>query len=178
MSHSLNDVVENSSSSNDPTTLICNIEIIESPSCGQQNGMLEAFVEGGTPPYTYDWNTGEADVIIGGVGAGMYTLRVTDSTGCISECSTSFLTALAPQCQINVVIEPSCNQNNGEIEVVTIGGSEPFTYLWADGSASNQLQNVSNGTYHVTVEDNVGCTSACEIILSSKKCHTIHIVNN
>lgn len=47
--------------------------------CGRASGVVLANVSGGVPPYTYQWSDGSTGISLVGVGAGMYTLTVTDS---------------------------------------------------------------------------------------------------
>ncbi|MCO5288691.1 MAG: SprB repeat-containing protein [Bacteroidetes bacterium] len=50
--------------------------------CGQNNGSITTSVSGGTPTYTYLWNTGATTSSITNVAAGTYTVTVTDSKLC------------------------------------------------------------------------------------------------
>ena len=47
-------------------------------------GSISVEVSGGHPPYRYEWSTGDTTEFIDSVAAGMYTLVVTDSLGCMS----------------------------------------------------------------------------------------------
>ncbi|MCB0402910.1 MAG: gliding motility-associated C-terminal domain-containing protein [Flavobacteriales bacterium] len=55
----------------------------QSASCGLSDGAVYAYVQGGTPSYSYVWTPGGAgnDSLMN-VGTGMYSLTVTDSNGC------------------------------------------------------------------------------------------------
>lgn len=65
---------------NEPGLLNFYIDYLLSPD--SENGMIEAFVEGGTPPYQYAWSNGETSATITGLSAGVYTVTVTDAGGC------------------------------------------------------------------------------------------------
>jgi subtilisin-like proprotein convertase family protein len=53
------------------------------PSCpGLNNGVITTSIFGGTPPYTYQWNTGSDSPNLSGLTPGEYTLTVTDASGC------------------------------------------------------------------------------------------------
>jgi gliding motility-associated-like protein len=47
-----------------------------------QNGVLNPNISGGTPPYTYQWNTGNNSPALEQLGPGIYLLTVTDANGC------------------------------------------------------------------------------------------------
>jgi hypothetical protein len=46
------------------------------------DGYATVSVKGGTPPYTYFWSNGSTDAIAINLGAGLYTVEVTDANGC------------------------------------------------------------------------------------------------
>ena len=62
----------------------------------------------------------------------------------------------------------SCNSgNDGSALVGAIGGTEPYTYLWSNGSTNALAQNLSAGiTYTVTVTDANGCTGTADVTLT------------
>lgn len=63
----------------DPEPLKIHFVVIDSPIYGRPLGSVSISVEGGTPPYTFEWNTGETTSSIDGLFAGTYSVRVTDS---------------------------------------------------------------------------------------------------
>lgn len=53
------------------------------PTCpSDQSGSIQAVVTGGTGSYDYDWSNGGTTANLTGLGAGTYTLSVTDFNGC------------------------------------------------------------------------------------------------
>jgi hypothetical protein len=57
------------------------ILVQQQPVCSHAIGRIYANPLGGTPPYTYLWGTGETTSEIGGIGAGTYSVVVTDGLG-------------------------------------------------------------------------------------------------
>jgi uncharacterized protein (TIGR02145 family) len=56
---------------------------------------------------------------------------------------------------INLInVNVSCyNGTNGSINLVVSGGTSPFTYIWSNGATTQDLNNLTAGTYSVTVAD-------------------------
>ncbi len=54
---------------------------VQNETCSYMNGSCYADVNGGVPPYTYLWSTSETTYGINGLGAGTYSVTVTDFVG-------------------------------------------------------------------------------------------------
>ena len=55
----------------------------------------------------------------------------------------------------------SCNGlSDGAIDLNISGGTPPFSFLWSNTSVSQNISNLSAGTYTATITDNQGCTSS------------------
>jgi uncharacterized repeat protein (TIGR01451 family) len=52
------------------------------PNCFNTGGALAINVNGGTPPYSYQWTNGNTTNSISNLGAGYYYCQVTDANGC------------------------------------------------------------------------------------------------
>ncbi|MCO5288692.1 MAG: SprB repeat-containing protein [Bacteroidetes bacterium] len=125
--------------------------------CGQNNGSITTSVSGGTPTYTYLWNTGATTSSITNVAAGTYTVTVTDSKLCTKSFSQTISNLAGPVVTVDSVKNVSCfGGNNGGI-YISVTGNSPFTYAWSNGAVSQDLVNVAAGTYTVTVTDNSNC---------------------
>jgi len=59
--------------------LSVSITVMHHSNCGQNIGSMQAFVSGGTPPYTYAWSNGTTEPTNFGIGPGIYTVTVTDA---------------------------------------------------------------------------------------------------
>ncbi|GIV34145.1 MAG: hypothetical protein KatS3mg031_1680 [Chitinophagales bacterium] len=51
--------------------------------CNAQGGAISVTPSGGTPPYSYLWSDGETSSIITDLAPGVYTVTITDNTGCV-----------------------------------------------------------------------------------------------
>ncbi len=124
---------------------------------GASNGSATATVTGGTPPYEYDWDTGDDTATITGLEAGIYVVTVTDDEFCSVEATIEVMEGLCDLSISNVVIvNPTCYGEEGEIIVDVMGGAQPIDFDWSDGSQGSVLTNVA-GSYSVIITDDAGC---------------------
>lgn len=49
---------------------------------GQEDGALEVFPKGGTPPYAFSWSSGSLEQLAAGLAPGEHSLLLSDSRGC------------------------------------------------------------------------------------------------
>jgi len=73
------------------------------------DGRIVVGLSGGTPPYQYEWNTGDSTGILSGVGVGSYALTVTDRNACTRSATTRVvLTSIeAPRLLRSVSLYPN-----------------------------------------------------------------------
>jgi len=53
------------------------------------NGSIVLSIQGGTPPYEADWDSGQSGMEISGLSGGFYSCIVTDSNGCVASFETT-----------------------------------------------------------------------------------------
>jgi len=134
---------------------------------GDATGSIDLSVNGGTSPYTYLWSTGDLTQDLSGLAAGTYSVDIEDDNGCTS---TQSITLTEPTIGISSSITGVnilCNGDaTGSVDLTLSGGTTPYTYLWNNGSTTQDLINVTSGTYSVDIEDDNGCTSTQSITLT------------
>ncbi len=102
-------------------------------------------------------------LIVAGTEPGNYQLvEVESADGCPIDVSGQGNIQEVP-ISVSSITEPvSCNGgNNGMIQLSPQGGTEPYTYVWEQGSFSEPvISNLSAGMYFITLYDAFGCESA------------------
>ncbi len=128
-------------------------------SCGQSDGLANISVSGGTPAYSYNWNSSPAQTTqnLTHVPTGSYHVTVTDSLGCSSTASVTVAENPGPSA-IATSTNEICDRANGTATVITSGGSGTYTYLWSDNQNTPTATALAAGTYTVTVNDGF-CTA-------------------
>jgi len=134
--------------------------IVTNVTCsGGFDGAIHLAVTGGTPAYSFIWNTGATTMDLINIPVGNYSVTVTDANGC-----TAATTRSVAQSYISISVtctHVQCNgQNDGTIQLIVSGGAPAYNYLWNIGATTKDLMNVPAGTYSVTVTDANGCTAS------------------
>jgi gliding motility-associated-like protein len=131
------------------------------PECGNSEGSIDLTVTGGSGDFTFDW-TGNG-IVQGsedqsGLTSGLYTVVVTDNQGACSD-SVSITISNSNSFEVTpTIIGTTCGLNNGSVSLAIVGGTEPFTYTWCDGSSLPSATSLSSGSCQVTISDGSGCT--------------------
>ena len=124
---------------------------------GSSTGGVDISVTGGTPPYTYLWSNGAPTQDISGVGAGVYTVTVTDKNLCTFIPDPFIVGAEI----VAAVTDVSCNGgNDGSINLSAAFGTPPYTFVWntTPPQTTEDISNLKAGTYCVTITDSGGST--------------------
>ncbi|MES2560656.1 MAG: PKD-like domain-containing protein [Bacteroidota bacterium] len=124
-------------------------------------GSINIAVSGGTPGYTFTWSklSGYSATTqnISSLDTGTYNLTVTDSRSCTQTSSTTITQPTS------IIITPTvtnvlCNGNStGAFSISVSGGTTSYSYLWSDGSSSQNRTNLAAGSYKVVVTDANSC---------------------
>ena len=159
------------------------------PSCLLNNGSLSIQVTGGTTPYYYSASTGYVEVsyasgfTLSNIGAGPYTINITDAGFCQTSIST-ILNTPSGMTAVNVETKnTNCSFSEGSISVSVEGGNKPYVYTltYPDSTdktintsvQQNLFSNLSAGTYNLSVEDSSGCTYSSNYIIYNQQSFSI-----
>ncbi len=124
---------------------------------------------------SYLWSTNAATQTIN-VGAGTYSVSVTNGSGCSGSASITVTTFsmtvnLTPQ---DAGCPGTCD---GSITTNVIGGSAPYTYLWSNGQTTPNIIGLCAGNYAVTVTDSNSCTKITNATINSENISASFIAN-
>lgn len=135
------------------------------PSCGQDNGTLEAVVTGAAGTVNYYWSPGGATTqTLNNAGPGDYTVTVS-AVGSCSANSTATLNPSTGTLALELAqTDITCaGAADGTITATATGDGPPFSYFWTpSGETSPTLSGLLAGTYTCTVTDATGCTAQQE----------------
>ncbi len=136
---------------------------------GAGDGTITVNAANGTPTYNYAWNTTPAQftAIAANLSAGSYDVTVVDANQCADTATYSISTPAVLALNVNTVVNASCYQTtDGSVTVDITGGTNPYSYVWSDGSSAASLQNVGAGNYDVTVSDAHNCTVTSSFVIT------------
>lgn len=151
-------------------TLLVTTKTHTNINCYNQNtGRAKVIASGGTPPYTYNWNSGgNTTDSATNLAAGTYIVTTTDNKGC-SKQDTFIITQPSQLITSVTKSDVSCNAgNNGTANVTVTGGTTPYLYSWNTSPVRTTatINNLYAGTYISTVTDNKGCTVADTVLIT------------
>jgi gliding motility-associated-like protein len=130
-------------------------------SCDQElDGEIDVTASGGTPPYDYQWDNGSRVEDLIELGAGMYSLTVSDANSCIDS-ANAVLSAPPPMAAEIATVDPLCyGDEQGLILVNEVnGGVGPYQYSLDGGTFMNnpQFGTLGIGNYNLAIQDANGC---------------------
>lgn len=148
------------------------IDSVYGISCyGMNDGAIFTSVTGGVAPYSYAWspaggteiNDDYMDLV-----AGFYSVTVTDNAMCSATQSATVLSPNALAIVTDNVLNPTCNgAGNGAIFITASGGTLPYNFLWSSGQSDEDLIDLTDGNYTLTVTDGNGCTASETFVITS-----------
>ncbi len=112
--------------------------------------------------YVYQWSNGETTSSIINLEDGIYTVIVT--AGCASDTATFEINTTLTQATAQLNNSSTPNTANGSINI-SVSGDGPFTYLWSNGSTSEDLIGVTSGNYSVDITNANGCSRTFQFTL-------------
>ena len=135
---------------------------LASVSCpGGDDGWLKVVVTGGIGPFTFLWQDGDGNQDRLSVGAGIYSVTVSDAIGCSATVSTFIEEPDSFSVQIDTIVGADSGQQNGKINVTTAGGTPPYSFDWKGpngfSESTEDIDSLGSGTYELVVTDSNGC---------------------
>lgn len=162
-------------------SIALDVDSIQNILCnGDSNGFISITAKGGVNPYTYIWSNGDTTSFNDSLKAGIYSLRIIDSVGCLYDTSFTITQPLPLQLSFTKQDINCSGVNDGTAFATVIGGTQPYTYAWSNASASDTIKNLSAGVYTLIITDSNGCSITDSITINTKSAlsFTDSIVSN
>ena len=158
-----------------PTELFAQATIIQPVQCfGFDDGIAFGTATGGTPPYTYVWDSinGQSGQNANNLTPGVHVLYVSDSKGCTAQDTV----VITEPDELNVSIDDTmtiysyCSgTSSGQLCAIANGGTTPYNYVWNDplGQQGSCAYNLQADFYTVVVMDDRNCIATTSFDLDS-----------
>ena len=139
-----------------------------------QMGYIRVTINGGNPPYQYLWSNGNNSNSIYNISAGIYTVTVSDASGCTKEFTKTITDVTNAHAQVL--------ENNeiciGEYATLKCDTLPAATYQWyynnepLNGATTSAFTSPVGGTYYVII------TTLCGVYQSNNLEIVVHALNN
>jgi large repetitive protein len=152
-----------------PTTLLLNVN--STLATCLTGATITASAAGGTPAYQYQLENSVGTIIypyqtssiFSNIAPGNYVVRVRDFNGCTTASATvNIASPLSPTISVSSADFCYDGTNAASLTVTASGGNAPYEYSINGGAfqTSNVFNNLTPGSYTITVRDSFGCTAS------------------
>lgn len=161
---------------------------VTTPICLENTSTI-TYTGNATSAANYNWNFNGGAVVSGsGAGplqvqwanGGTYNVSLTvDEPGCNTSAQSSLNVNVIDVTATKTENDPLCfGASDGSVSVVPANGQAPYTYLWsANGNTNASVSGLSQGTYTVTITDNLGCIETVNLVLNNPPLLQASILN-
>jgi len=128
---------------------------------GATDGSVSVSTTGGLLPLTFLWSNGDTSAQLSGIGAGIYTVEITDNIGQVLTLEIEVGQADELEWELVELNDATCyGEHDGNVEIAVTGGTEPYTVQW-DPNTNDQTGltavDLNAGNYFATITDDNGC---------------------
>ncbi|MBW8051639.1 MAG: PKD domain-containing protein [Cytophagales bacterium] len=155
---------------NQPSPMILTPSAVDA-NCGQADGQACVSASGGTPFYTFLWDSAagfQTASCAANLPAGTYSVTVTDANGCVAGAAVTVGDIPGGTASISSSTNTNCNGScDGDATAAITGGTAPFTYQWDDLASQTTVTaiNLCAGSYNVIITDAVGCNDTASVTI-------------
>ncbi|MFW6327698.1 MAG: SprB repeat-containing protein, partial [Bacteroidota bacterium] len=151
---------------NDSAILIAYVDGLQHVTCkGDSNGYASLAILNDEGTLQYKWENNNGDSIantpsVNDLAAGKYYITVADQT--LDDSAYASLTILEAGSSLKIdqvqTIDIDCfGDGDGLIEIQASGGQKPYSYNWSNGSSTEDLTGMDEGTFYLTLTGDYGC---------------------
>lgn len=143
---------------------------VKNPTCyGANNGEIKVNISGGKLPYSIKWSNNTTTEHLSNIGAGTYTLIITDANGC----SISKKYTLSQPDALTIDLGRDITLCSGDFQSYDVTIDDPLaTYQWFDQngntiSTSSKISISNTGTYTVIITNANGCQATDSVTIKN-----------
>jgi gliding motility-associated-like protein len=142
--------------------LVVAIQTTDIDCFGASTGKVDLDISGGLEPYTVAWTTPSGPgqgISLEQLPAGAFSFTVTDAQGCEKTDSIRLMQPENPLTTgLNAVADTVCSgSDGGRATAAPAGGTAPYNFSWSTGATTEAIDELSAGTYSLTISDSNGC---------------------
>ncbi|MFK7831642.1 MAG: Ig-like domain-containing protein, partial [Winogradskyella sp.] len=138
---------------------------------GNTSGDFQVTASGGTSPYNYSLDGGtttQSGTYFGNLTADDYTVTVIDANDCTTTIDIEVTEPDTLVITVDSITNVSCpGETTGDIDITITGGTPSYLYSWSNGATTEDLTDVTAGTYTITVEDSNGCVETTNVTINT-----------
>ena len=124
------------------------------------NGSIDITPLGGTPSYIYNWSNGASSQDLLNITTGIYSVIISDFNGCVSPNIDfeifSLINQISNSSSTSFIL--CSGDSTGSIDITPNGGVNPYSFIWSNGEITEDINNLSAGTYWVEIIDSNLCS--------------------
>ncbi len=130
-----------------------------SPSgCSATDGSIYLMsVYGGNGGYTYEWFDNSTGGSVYNLGAGIYSVTITDQKGCTLDEEFILNDYNSPYVYLDELTYTACGVDTGSIDLDTNGIGFPIAFEWSNNAPTLDLTDLAPGDYDFHAYDVNGC---------------------
>ncbi len=157
-------VVEQETSLVQPNNIEIEKSIVDVRCNGGNDGSITINITGGVPQYSSLWSNSSTAHSLENLVAGEYSLIVTDENGCIKNDTVVITEPFEITTEFEFAI--SCSgDTDGIIDMGVFGGTQPYAIVWSNHETTEDLSELSQGEYHVSITDINNCLHEASVML-------------
>lgn len=143
----------------DPLPIDLQVADAQQPVCsGDSTGAISLLAQGGSPPYIFQWDTGDTASVLTGLPVGDYAVSVTDSRTCPGDSLALSLDAVSSPVVLSLdVVAPTCVGLDDGMLTANPSGTAPFAFFWTTGDTTASVSGLGSDSVGLRVTDANGC---------------------